>query len=137
MTRLVDDIPGFISVIVRQADMTQLTPLPTLTLGFQLSKPAVLDSDSEHEDAPPKDPTSEREIENMRLRMEAQKLEAQRTGELDKLQQKQSSHLSARRRRERGLWVPVVLVAVVGHRLTYRRRRDADETPAGETWEMG
>ncbi len=51
----------------------------------QLSKPAVLDSDSEHEEAP----KAERDMETLRRRMEAQKLEAQRTGELDKLQHKQ------------------------------------------------
>jgi LAS seventeen-binding protein 5 len=59
----------------------------------------VLDSDSEHEDAPKKEPTSEREMENMRLRMEAQKLEAQRTGELDKLQQRQK--IESQRKREK------------------------------------
>jgi hypothetical protein len=45
----------------------------------QLSKPAVLDSDSD--DEPPKDPTDPKEMEALSRRMEAQKLEADRTGD--------------------------------------------------------
>jgi hypothetical protein len=48
----------------------------------QLSKPAVLDSDSD--DEPPKDPTDPKEMEALSRRMEAQKLEADRTAASDR-----------------------------------------------------
>jgi hypothetical protein len=66
----------------------------------QLSKPAVLDSDSD--DEPPKDPTDPKEMEALSRRMEAQKLEADRTGELHKLQERQKRESAKRQQRRTG-----------------------------------
>lgn len=69
----------------------------------KLSKPAALDSDSEHDE--PKDPRDKADadqIERIRRRLEAQKLESQRTGELEQLQEQQraeSQKQAARRAR--------------------------------------
>ena len=63
----------------------------------QLSKPAVLDSDSEDETPSSNNP---REMENINKRLAAQKLEADRTGELEKLQDRQKRE-SARRAAQR------------------------------------
>ncbi len=70
----------------------------------KLSKPAALDSDDEHEDSQPKgrEPT-EREMDALRRRMEAQKLEADRTGEMYRLQEKQKKESQrAKERRAAG-----------------------------------
>ena len=76
----------------------------------QMSKPAALDSDSDH-DAPsskpsapksaPAEPT-EREMDALTRRMQAQRLEAMRTGELQKMQdwQKRESARERQRREE-------------------------------------
>ncbi|GFZ48656.1 hypothetical protein JCM24511_06405 [Saitozyma sp. JCM 24511] len=66
----------------------------------KLSKPAVLDSDSD--DEPPKDPTDPKEMEALSRRMEAQKLEADRTGELHKLQERQKRESAKRQQRRTG-----------------------------------
>lgn len=65
-----------------------------MTLTPQLSKPAALDSDSEHEVQAKFDEydPNEREndqVERIRRRLEAQKLESNRTGELQNLQEQQ------------------------------------------------
>lgn len=72
----------------------------------QLSKPAILDSDDEGADHPPtaaplvKEPTGPNEMELLTRRMEAQKLEADRRGEIQRMQetqQRESAKQKARR----------------------------------------
>jgi hypothetical protein len=58
----------------------------------------VLDSDSDEE--PPKDVSNPKEIEALTRRMEAQKLEADRTGELQRMQERQKRE-SARQQQRR------------------------------------
>jgi hypothetical protein len=65
----------------------------------QLSKPAVLDSDSEDEAAPPKS-SNPADVDALNRRMAAQKLAADRTGELQRLQEKQKRE-SARQQQRR------------------------------------
>ena len=64
----------------------------------QLSKPVVLDSesDSEKEDAAKASTTTRRDVDVLSRKLEAQRLEEKRTGELDRLQQQQKKE-SARR----------------------------------------
>lgn len=77
-----------------------------------MSKPAALDSDSDH-DAPsaPKNASggndatqpTEREMDALTRRMQAQRLEAMRTGELQKMQDRQKKESAReRQRREEG-----------------------------------
>lgn len=79
---------------------------------IQMCKPAALDSDSDHDapkkpkdaraPSPPSQPT-EREMDALTRRMEAQRLEAMRTGELQKLQDRQKRESAReRQRREEG-----------------------------------
>lgn len=69
----------------------------------QLSKPAVLDSDSEEDDYVPGKAAGGKEVDNMSKRLAAQKLEADRTGELQQLQarQKRESQRQAQKRAQR------------------------------------
>ena len=77
---------------------------------IQMSKPAALDSDSDHESSKkpaaaaqkPQEP-SEREMDALTRRMQAQRLEAMRTGELQKMQDRQKRESAReRQRREEG-----------------------------------
>ncbi|ORX40626.1 hypothetical protein BD324DRAFT_611568 [Kockovaella imperatae] len=61
----------------------------------KLSKPALLDSDSD-EEAPPAD---KKDIDNLQKRLEAQKLEADRTGELQRMQERQKRESAKREQR--------------------------------------
>jgi hypothetical protein len=78
-------------------------------------------------------------MENMRLRLEAQKLEAQRTGELDKLQQKQK--LASQRAKERRTAASGGAAPSAGGGSQSQPGlpppMTPDETPASETWELG
>ncbi|KAL1412733.1 hypothetical protein Q8F55_000480 [Vanrija albida] len=60
----------------------------SIQLYDKLSKPAALDSDSEHELSPAEKAEAE-QVEKIRQRLAAQKLESQRTGELEQLQEQQ------------------------------------------------
>lgn len=70
----------------------------------KLSKPAVLDSDSEEDDYVPGKAAPGRDVDAMSKRLAAQKLEADRTGEVQQLQerQKRESQRQAQRRAARG-----------------------------------
>jgi hypothetical protein len=63
----------------------------------KLSKPAALDSDSEHEDPHAKEDA--RQVERIRQRLEAHKLESQRTGEVQQLQEQQQAESKKAARR--------------------------------------
>jgi len=67
----------------------------------QLSKPAVLDSDSEDEAAPPKS-SNPADVDALNRRMAAQKLAADRTGELQRLQEKQKRRAHRPQRQSSG-----------------------------------
>nr|XP_031860429.1 uncharacterized protein CI109_004039 [Kwoniella shandongensis]KAA5527501.1 hypothetical protein CI109_004039 [Kwoniella shandongensis] len=72
----------------------------SIQLYDRLSKPAVLDSDSEDETPASKDTSNPAEVEALSRRLQAQKLEADRTGELDKLRERQKKE-SARQQQRR------------------------------------
>lgn len=67
-------------------------------LNSQLSKPAALDSDSEHETE--EDRADAAQIEKLNRRLQAQRLEADRTGELEKMQVQQKKESALRQRRQ-------------------------------------
>ena len=69
--------------------------VPSLTSCSQLSKPALLDSDSD-EEAPPSD---QKDIDALTKRIQAQKLEADRTGELQRMQERQKRESAKREQR--------------------------------------
>ncbi|KAK8853196.1 hypothetical protein IAR55_003898 [Kwoniella newhampshirensis] len=66
----------------------------------RMSKPAVLDSDSEDDDEPaPKSTSDPAEVDALSRRLQAQKLEADRTGELYKLQERQKKESAKQQQR--------------------------------------
>lgn len=91
-----------------------------LRLRAQLSKPAILDSDDEGDHpaaAPPmaKEPSGPNEMEMLTRRMEAQKLEADRRGEIQRLQETQKRESAKQQARRAAPKAPTAASSRAAH----------------------